>query len=33
METHFDILVVFHAMTVSQDGPSQGVNQNGQFLK
>ena len=21
METHFDILIVFHAMTVSPDGP------------
>ena len=32
METP-DILIVLHAMTVSQDGAAQGVNQAGQFLK
>ena len=33
METHFDILIAFHAMVVSHDGPGPGVGPSGQFMK
>lgn len=33
MENQFDILMVFHATSVSQDGPGQGVTQTGDIFK